>query len=114
MARGSLTQGFEVLTTEEEAYQTPVQLVKTLIQKASFTNTGVAAVTIDVWITPDGATSSADRYKVIAEKQIGVDQTYTAIELIGEYVNTGGKVLVQADLLGVSMFLNGNMFKTEV
>lgn len=114
MARGSLVQGFQVLTTEEEAFQAPAQIVKALIQKAEFVNTGGAPVTIDVWITPDGATATSDSLKVISGKQIGVNETFVAIELIGEYINTGGGVFVQGSALGVSLWLNGNQFKTEV
>jgi len=114
MARGSFIQGFAVLTTEEEAFQAPVQIVKALIQKAELVNTGAAPVTIDVWITPDSATSTSDNLKVVSSKQIGVNETFVAIELIGEYINTGGKVFVQGSALGVSMWLNGNQFKTEV
>ncbi len=113
MARGSLVQGFEVLTTSETAYQAPVQIVKALIQKAQFTNTGGVPITIDAWITPDSSTVIADRYKVIDTKQIGDEETYTSIELIGEYVNSDGKLIVQASALGVTAWVNGNTFKTE-
>lgn len=113
MARGSLVQAFEVLTTSEEAYQTPTQLVKALIQKAQFVNTGGVAVTIDAWITPDSATVISDRYKVIDTHQIGDEETFTSIELIGEYINSGGKLIVQASALGVTCWVNGNTFKTE-
>lgn len=114
MARGSLVQAFEVLTTEETAYQAPSQIVKALIQKAQFVNTGGVAIDIDVWITPDSSTLTADRYKVIDTLSIGDAETSVTIELIGEYVNTGGQVIVQATALGVSCWLNGNTFKTEI
>lgn len=113
MARGSLAQGVEIQTTETDVYQTPSQLVKTLIQKAQFVNTGGVTVTINAWITPTDAATTADALKVIDDKQIGDNETYVAIELIGEYINTGGKLIVQANNLGVSAWLNGNTFKTE-
>lgn len=114
MARGSLIQGFKVLTSEEIAYQTDTQLVKTRIDKVDFVHTGGSMVTLNVWITPDGVTPTSDELKVINSLQIGVNETYTSIELIGQYVNVGGKIIVQADVLGLSVWINGNTFRTEV
>lgn len=114
MARGALVQGYEVTTSESTAYQCPAQLVKSLIQKAQFVNTGGVAITIDAWITPNDPAATSDALKVIDSHQIGDNETYVAIELIGEYINTGGKLIVQASALGVSLWVNGNTFKTEV
>lgn len=116
MPRGSLVQGHAVTTSETDAYTAPSQIVKALIQKAQFVNTGVAAVGIDVWITPDGTTPTSDALKVIDSSnfQVGVGETVVAIELVGEYVNTGGKIIVQGDAVGVHVWINGNTFKTEV
>jgi len=114
MARGALVQGFEVTASELEAYQTPTQLVKSLIQKAEFVNTGGVPITVSAWITPDSGTATSNPLKVINEKQVGDGQTYVAIELIGEYINTGGKLIVQASAVGLSLWVNGNTFKIEV
>lgn len=115
MARGSLAQGLAIGVTETDVYQTPLQLVKTLIQKAQFINSdGAGVATIDVWITPDSGTSTSEAIKVIDSVQIGVGETMVAIELIGEYVNTGGKIIAISDIAGVSAWINGNTFKTEV
>ena len=114
MARGSLAQGLEVGTSETEVYQTPTGITKTLIQKAEFVNTGPGMVTIDVWLTPLPSSTTSDNLKVISQKQIGVDETYLATELMSEYVNSGGKIIAEADLAGVSAWINGNQMKTEV
>jgi len=115
MARGSLAQGVEIGTSETDIYQTSAQLAKTLIQKAQFVNSaGAGVATLNVWITPNDSASTSEAIKVIEDKQIGVGDTYVAIELIGEYVNTGAKVIAQCDITGVNAWLNGNTFKTEV
>jgi len=114
MARGSLVQGFAITATQTQAYQAPNQIVKALLQKAEIVNTGATVVKVNVWITPDSATTPTNAHKVLVDRQVGSGQTYVAIELIGEYINTGGKVYVQSDVLGCSLWLNGNTFKTEV
>ena len=115
MARGSLAQGFPIETSETDIYQTDAQLVKTLIQKAQFVNSsGAGVATINVWITPTAAATTSEAIKIIDNKQIGVNGTFVAIELIGEYVNSGGKIIAQSDIAGVNAWVNGNTFKTEV
>lgn len=114
MAKGSLAQGVNIPTATTELYQAPTQIAKTLIQKAQFVNSaGVSSITIDVWITPDAATPASEGYKVIDSKEIGINDTYIATELISEYVNSGGKIYAESSADGVYAWINGNTFKTE-
>lgn len=113
MAKASLTQGQAIGTSNTDLYQTATNLAKTKINKAQFVNSdGGGPIFIDVFITPDAATPTSERLKVIDSLEIGENETYLAVELIGEYVEKGGKIIAKATGSGVNAWINGETFKT--
>ena len=114
MPRGVITENVAVLAAETDLYEVPAAIVQTLIQKAEFTNTGTTVVILNVWLTASGISVTSDDAKRIVDMQIGVGETYLAPELIGEYVNSLGKIIAEGDVTGVSARINGNQMKTAV
>ena len=113
MARGSLAQAYPVTTSQTSMYQA-ISIARAQIQKAQLVNGGGAGpVTVDIWITPDNTTTPDVKHLVLSQKQIAVDQTYIATELIGEYVENGGHIYIQADATGVAAWVDGNTIKAD-
>lgn len=112
MARGSLVQGYAITTSQTGAYQA-VSIAKAQIHKAQISNPSASVVTVNVWITPDSSTTPTNAHKVLTDKQVGSGDTYIAVELIGEYVNGGGRIYIQANTAGAYLWVDGNTIKAE-
>lgn len=117
MANVALAQGVNVGAANTDIYQTNPNLVKTRIDSAYIvSNDAGGPVSVDIWVTPDASTPVSNSLKIAdsEEFQVGDGQTRPITGLIGQIINSGGRVIANASATGCSIWLNGRTFKTDV
>lgn len=78
------------LTTSAATYYTATN-VKAQIQALTLTNTSAGAVTVTVYLVPDGGTAG-DSNTVLDTKSINAGESYKVIEAIGQWLEAGGTI----------------------
>lgn len=82
------------LTTSDATYYTSTG-GKTMIDKATVTNTSASPVTFDANIVESGGSAAAAN-QVVKSKTIAANETYSCPELVGQVLDTGETLSAKA------------------
>lgn len=86
----------QFVTGAAAALYTSAENVKTLVKKATFSNTDAAnAITLEVWIVPSGG-SATDTNKLLPSKTLAAGELWECFELEGHTLNAGDAIYGKA------------------
>lgn len=83
--------------------------VITIIDAFTMTNISPANVTVDVYMVPNGESSSEEN-RIIKNHILASEETYPFYELLAHTINAGGSIVVQTDTnAAVNLMISGRV-----
>ncbi len=87
---GVNVDGVNVPNATGSIYSPSGSVVRSNITAATFHNTSGANITLQVWVVPNGG--SPDSSNQVINRSIASAESYTAPELVGQSVESGGSI----------------------